>query len=190
MDKCTAINRDVYKEGSQILVMATQNQYLWEYMRDDNGSEMARRRVELMRSNVANTVDIVNAKYPGVGNITWDDFTDCTSAIPIMDKNNDLVLDENGEPKYRKFTRDELSMLSYKPRPRYLSNVRPLRDTAVMKSLCQLVPIRYDVYTPPEIIVLCFILLIVFIVLLGVGVAVFVFGDDDSQNDSAMPNKF
>lgn len=180
-NKCNVINADVYQKGSQVLVLAFQNQFLNDYRRDNDGSAVGQQQVATAQGMVNETVGIVNSKYAStlgaIDNITWDDFTHCPSMAAKKDSNGNLVTDANGNPVYKNFDRDSLATLGYKPHTKYMADTRPLKDNSLMKSACTLVPIWVDGYYPPEVVV-CFVLFVVFLLLTLLMVALMSGGDD------------
>lgn len=173
-NKCKVINADVYQKGSQVLVLAFQNQFLNDYLRDNDGSAVGQQKVATAQGMVKETVGIVNGKYASqfgaIDNITWDDFTYCPSMAAKKDSSGNIVTDANGNPVYKNFDRDALASFGYKPHTKYMADTHPLGDNSLMKSACTLVPIWVDGYYPPEVVV-CFVLFVLFLVLMLLVVA-------------------
>jgi hypothetical protein len=170
--KCKIISEDAYKPGSQVVVLATQNQFLWDYERDNDGSIMSDRMIETVKSIIRSQVGVVNKLYAGkygeIDNITWDDFTRCKSMHMVKDSDGKPIQDSDGKIQYKNFDRQSLAELSYAPHTKYMPNFRPFEDSEIMQKLCTFVPLRLDAYYPPEVVVLfvLFILLTLTIVIL------------------------
>jgi hypothetical protein len=179
--KCKIINDDIYTKDSQVLPLAIQNQFVWQFQRDNDGSAIGQGKVAIAKSIVADQVQVVNQKYGktygAVDNITWDDFTKCQSMTPKKDANGEKVVDASGNTVYANFDRTELANFGYKMAPASLKDTRPLKDNYYMKQAVQYVPISWDVYYPPEVVVL--FVLFVGLLLLSLLIWALLSGGDD-----------
>lgn len=181
--KCSIIQADVYAPHSQVVVLATQNQFLWDYQRDNDNSAISAGEIETAQSIVNSQVAVVNgqyaSKYGNIDNITWSDFTSCKSMNAVTDSSGNPVLDSSGNLQYKNFDRQSMADLSYKPHTKYLASVRPLTTNSVMQKMCTFVPIHLDEYYPPEVVVL--FVLFISMIIIGILMWVLLSGDDSDE---------
>lgn len=171
MSLCSVISADAYQQGSPVVLLAVQNQFLQRFKFDNDGSAAGRAAVAATQAIVDDQLGVVRAKYGNVPNITWRDFTSCPSLSP--------VLDSSGTPtgQFKNFDREELMSLGYMAQPKYFAGSAPLSDNSLMQKAVKYVPLSMDTYFPPQVSVILFILVVV----LAVAIVLMMGGDDESQ---------
>lgn len=163
-NKCDIVSKEMYLGGSLTNGLATANQLLAEYQRDNDGSVVSTKSMEVVKNIIREDISKIKKKYPtsSIDNIVWDDYTKCKSQVP---SGHDSV----GNPIYKNINRHDLiEDAGYKPNPKYFKGAG--KSLAVLSPYNHWIPIRYDIYAPPEV----FLLIVVIVIFLAISLAVYV----------------
>jgi len=153
MQKCDVIEADSQMAASEVKLMAVGNQLVRDIQVNGKMDFVDIAEINIIQDTIANSRDELNAKYStNIANITWDDFAQCKSL-------SSAVYDQQGSAQPGYWNRRTLAPIGRVVKPKYIART-VLADNSLMQSAVDKVPLSWDSYVAPEIVVL-FILMIV-----------------------------
>ena len=123
--------------------------------------------------NEVNSKFIRDKNLQKIDDINWNDYANCEGPVYVKDEfgNNILAKDEFGATITTPIDRDYLKKYhQYDVKSKYFNNLKD--KLPEVKKLTNLVNLNYDLYFPPQIIIMfiLFLILIVFMIVLGVSI--------------------
>jgi hypothetical protein len=151
---CNIINDDATKKGSQVVLLATTNQFL--YPLQGATDLVSQREVSILAQDAASAREQLAREY-GVdpGDITWDTMTQCKSInSPALDGSGQPMIDAGGNIVPGYWNRQSLAQIGRASQAPIYVAWAPFESSALMQQATQYVPLRYDYYIAPEALVI------------------------------------